>query len=301
MPKQVFIANKPCLRKAKNQLEKHQMGFDGEHIAETVLRKLGYKGVTLTRHKHHFDVLTAREAWEVKTVGKGSKFHQMSVKARQKLGKLAWAKRNRKSAKSMLIVVNDTAEVFVKGGLGKFRTGGMKKVAIYKDWRRDVGHGRIERLMEGKPTLKWKPMMTKNEAELWAIESKHKENFFHGTDKATKIRKEGFKETFIGSNTGNKGLFGEGFYISNKEAGSYMYGKDLLKMKIDIRNPKYFKDWADYWDFVKRQGLAELDIRMEIPPKITALLKKQGYDSIYVKDGLETILFNPEQIVIYGD
>jgi len=147
MAKPVILqTNKACLRKAENQLEKHQMGFDGEHIGEVTLRNvLNRKGVKLTSHKHEFDILTSREAWEVKTVGIDSKYHQMSVKAKQKLEKTAWAKKAKKKPQSMLIVVNKSAEVYVRSGLGKFRTGGMKKIKTYKDWRKELGHGRTER------------------------------------------------------------------------------------------------------------------------------------------------------------
>lgn len=164
MPKQVFVKNKACLRKAHNQLEKHQMGFDGEHIGEGVLTALGRKGVKLTRHKHHFDILTAREAWEVKTVGRDA-LHQMSVKAKQKLEKLAWAKAHKLRPKSMMVIINDMAEVYVKDGIGKFRAGGMKKVKVYKHWRKDVGHGRVERLVEGKPIKI--PLDPGKEAKQW--------------------------------------------------------------------------------------------------------------------------------------
>lgn len=146
----VINPSKTCLRKAKNQLEKHQMGFDGEHIGEVALRRLGYKGVRLTSHKSKFDILTSREAWEIKTVGRDALDKKMSVKAKQKVEKLAWAKKNRKRPKSMMVVVNDSAEVYVRDGLGKFRPGGMKKVRTFKDWRKEVGHGRTERLVEGK-------------------------------------------------------------------------------------------------------------------------------------------------------
>ncbi len=164
----VITTNKTCLRKAKNQLEKHQMGFDGEHIGEVVLRRLGYKNVVLTSHKSKFDILTAREAWEIKTVGRDALDKKMSIKAKQKVEKLAWAKKNRKSPKSMMVIVNDSAEVYVRDGLGKFRSGRMKKVATYKDWRKEVGHGRTERLVEGKPRLseaKWIESLSEDERE----------------------------------------------------------------------------------------------------------------------------------------
>jgi len=157
--------NKTCLRKAKNQLEKHQMGFDGEHIGEVVLRRLGYKGVKLTSHKSKFDILTSREAWEIKTVGRDAVDKKMSVKAKQKLEKLAWAKKNGKRPKSMMVIVNDSAEVYIRDGLGKFRAGGMKKVRTFKDWRKEVGHGRTERLVEGKVFV---PAKSIEEAEVWA-------------------------------------------------------------------------------------------------------------------------------------
>ncbi len=135
------------------------MGFDGEHIGQTVLTQvLKRKGVKLTRHKHHFDILTAREAWEVKTVGVDSMYHQMSVKASQKVAKRAWARAHNLKPRSMLIVINDGAKVYVKNGLGKFRSGGMKRVKTYKNWRKELGHGRIERLVEGRPDPRFKWM-----------------------------------------------------------------------------------------------------------------------------------------------
>ena len=110
-----------CVRKAMDQFERHQMGFDGESIGEKVLRDtLKYKGVELTRHKAKFDIVTKSTAWEVKTVGRDSKYKQMNVKPKQKKEKLKWAKEHKKKPKSMLIIVNDTAEVFIKDGIGKF-------------------------------------------------------------------------------------------------------------------------------------------------------------------------------------
>ena len=173
----VITTNKTCLRKAKNQLEKHQMGFDGEHIGEVVLKRLGYKNVMLTSHKSKFDILTAREAWEIKTVGRDALDKKMSIKAKQKVEKLAWAKKNKKSPKSMMVIVNDSAEVYVRDGLGKFRSGGMKKVATYKDWRKEVGHGRTERLVEGKPFIRLPPKAGK-EGDMWVKGiMKESENF----------------------------------------------------------------------------------------------------------------------------
>jgi hypothetical protein len=117
------------------------------------LAKKGYKNPVTTKHKDKFDIITDREAWEVKTVGADAVDHKMSVKAKQKASKIAWAKENKKKPMSMLIIVNDYTEVYTKAGLGKFRPGGMKKVATYKNWREEIGHGRTTRLTKEVPTF----------------------------------------------------------------------------------------------------------------------------------------------------
>ena len=132
-----------CLASSLRQIEKHQMGFNGEHIGQSTLKKMKYKGVKTTRHKDPFDIITGNTAWEVKTLSHEAKHIQMSVKPAQKASKLAWAEANNKRVKSMLVIVNDgKAEIFVKDGLGKFRPGGMKKVRTITDWRNEVGYGR---------------------------------------------------------------------------------------------------------------------------------------------------------------
>ena len=139
-------SEKVCLRKAQTQLEKHQLGFDGENIGLETLKKKGYKKPRGTSHKHHFDLLTDREAWEVKTVSKGAP-QQMWIKHNQKVEKLKWAKENHKQPMSMMVIVDGEAEVRVKKGLGMFRPKAMKRIAKYKNWREEIGHGRAERLV----------------------------------------------------------------------------------------------------------------------------------------------------------
>lgn len=160
-----------CLGKARNNLERHQMGFDGEHIGERTLKRLGYKGVKLTTHKAPFDLVTKSTAWEVKTVSAGSKVLQMNIKRNQKAKKLGWATTNNKKPKSMLVVVNDSASVYIKDGLGKFRPGGMKRVASSRDWRKEFGHGRTDRsIVKEKriPRAKFVPATTIEDAREFA-------------------------------------------------------------------------------------------------------------------------------------
>lgn len=137
--------HKKCLTKAENQFERHQAGFDGEHIGHNTLRRMGYKDSATTNHRASMDIVTGKTAWEVKTFHYGAKHIQMGISAEQKAVKLAWCKANKKKAKSMLVLINDKSEVFIKDGLGKFRPGNMRKVRTIKNWREEVGHGRRER------------------------------------------------------------------------------------------------------------------------------------------------------------
>jgi len=129
------------LTRSEQQKKWHQTGFNGQKIANHVLKdKLGYKNVSYMKHKDPVDVVTENTAWEVKTFDKRFAHHiQMGVKPKQKERKMKWAKDNKKKLKSILILVNTTAEIFVKDGVGKFRPGGMKKIASFKNWKKEIG------------------------------------------------------------------------------------------------------------------------------------------------------------------
>ena len=126
------MANERCLRVSADNLERHQMGFEGEAIGLNLLKTdLKRKGVKGTRHKHPFDVITDKEAWEIKTCGADAKDIKMTVKGVQKEKKLAWAKENNKEPKSMLIIINDKVDVYTRDGVGGYRPSTMTKVGSY--------------------------------------------------------------------------------------------------------------------------------------------------------------------------
>lgn len=158
-------ASPSCLRHAKNNLERHQLGFDGEHIGSQVLKGMGYKGIRTTRHKSAVDIITSKTVWEVKAVSNGAKDWKMTVKTHQQAKKIALAKKLGKDLKSMLIVMNDMAEVYIRNGVGGFRHTTMKKVKAVKDWRKTYGHGASHRLIEketvarkGRAVLEYKEL-----------------------------------------------------------------------------------------------------------------------------------------------
>ena len=148
-------ASPHCLRRANDNLERHQLGFDGEHVASKVLKEMGYKNIRTTSHKAVIDITTSRTVWEIKAVGNGAKDWKMTVKTHQRLKKMALAKKTKKDLKSMLLVMNDKAEVYIRNGVGGFRHTTMKKVKDIKDWRKTYGHGASHRLLE-KSKVKWK-------------------------------------------------------------------------------------------------------------------------------------------------
>lgn len=140
-----------CLDYSLRNLENHQVGFDGEHIAHNTLNKMGYKNPQVTRHRDPMDIITSKTAWEVKTLRYGGKAPaRMFIKPNQKKAKLAWCKANGKNPKSMLIMINEVCEVFIRDGLGSFSPGSMKRVRFVKNWKEQIGHGRTERFYKPK-------------------------------------------------------------------------------------------------------------------------------------------------------
>ena len=172
----------PCMEAVKRSLRNHQIGFNGEHIARQTLLKKGYKNVDYTRHKAAMDLTTSRLAYEVKTFRYTTKNKQMGVSATQKAKKLLWSKTNNKKPKSIIVLIDGKAEVFIKDGIGKFRVGSMQKIGEYKDWKKEIG--------EAKRTPKYrkkiKPKVKKVEfTEIkfgYGEGEKHFEQFLKGRD-----------------------------------------------------------------------------------------------------------------------
>ena len=154
----------------------------------------------------------------------------------------------------------------------------------------------------------WSPTMTSKQASEWAKDSVDKRSFYHSTrtKQAQGIEKEGFARSQIGSTTGNKGMFGEGFYLSKDMQYTKTYGDATLKMKINVKNPRHFKDADEFTEFLKKHKIRE-DLWDPVwlqggketgAGKITDILKKEGYDAVMFRGGVETVIFDPRQIVV---
>jgi hypothetical protein len=133
MAKKPYGSGEACLRKiANDNLARHQLGFRGEAIGKDVIKKeLGEKGVRTTRHKAKFDVVSDDTAWEVKAVSADAKDIKMTVKTPQQKAKNKWARENGKKPKSMLIVVNDMIDVYVRDGVGGYRPSTMEHIGKF--------------------------------------------------------------------------------------------------------------------------------------------------------------------------
>lgn len=90
---------------------------------------------------------------------------------------------------------------------------------------------------------------------------------YHGTDADFTI----FDISKSGSNTGNTGFYGRGFYFSDKESTASAYGESLIPVYLDIKNPFYadrveelYADIIPLTDFGYPEGYTLADYQREI-------------------------------------
>ena len=152
----------------------------------------------------------------------------------------------------------------------------------FGDWENDPKHSSKMIGMSGRPKV-----------------------FYHGTDKDFSI----FSQDKIGSNTGELGWYGKGFYFASDYLQAGHYGKNILEVYLNIRNPFYI-DAEHLMKYRDELGLTEEELRNSDPArflknnrlsmKLSNLLEKDGYDGIvYSEDGVsfnEVIAFHPNQI-----
>jgi len=106
-----------------------------------------------------------------------------------------------------------------------------------KDFADAKGNQYLLTELRGIPEItKWKPSMTKAEADVWGKNSVVNETMYHSTSKevAEKIRNEGFKLSHLGENMNNGGVMGAGHYTAGEEMLSKAYGEEILKTRVNV-------------------------------------------------------------------
>lgn len=146
---------------------------------------------------------------------------------------------------------------------------------------------------------------------------------YHGTNNDFTI----FENEFIGKNTNNEGIFGKGFYFTEKKSLADNYNRKdgklakdgsgkTMELYLDMKNPFYWNDietkekmeafieetgmpkYVVRWNNTLKNQMAPItDIKAE--RKFSEILQKNGYDGVIYKydDAVgEYVVFNSNQI-----
>lgn len=154
-------------------------------------------------------------------------------------------------------------------------------------------------------TSEWKPVMSRAEAAAFAANSAIQEPLYHGAfqpEAAGQIRQEGFDAEEIGSTTGNRGAFGEGFYFTGDRSYATGYAgyrdESILETRVNVENPV---DWQELDTLRKDRDISWSS------ENLAELAKSEGYDAIVFNgnDGSftnsEVVVFDPQDIVVVDD
>ena len=149
--------------------------------------------------------------------------------------------------------------------------------------------------------MKWKPLMSKSEAEEYTIDSYYRgQDFYHGTsaENADGITTTGAKWGFNSENS-----YGDGFYMSPDKMTAVDYAKDskdpvVLSAKVVSKKPKIFHNGTDFYEFLAQYEIPPDENDAGFSAKILIL---DGYDAIEIR-GIQTlvIILNPQQIAVFN-
>ncbi len=148
------------------------------------------------------------------------------------------------------------------------------------------------------------------------IDSKVKERLYHGTNK--NIRK--FSRKLIGTQSGNRGFFGRGYYLSGdpEVANSYAdtAGGNVMPLHVSLENPLFIEDKLSREAAHALNHALETDAFMpgmqkehvrgglsmtmvdnpDVADMMTDKLMSRGYDGVVYGNNREVVAFHPHQI-----
>jgi hypothetical protein len=142
--------------------------------------------------------------------------------------------------------------------------------------------------------------MSKAEAAEYTRDSYYQgQDLYHGTDKSASdiISSEGARIESESVNT-----YGEGFYLafSKDIAKEYASEKDtpfILTVRVNVKNPRKFRDSIDFEGFLLENNIPADDLQSREASKF---LISQGFDAVEVGgDRILVIIFNRTQIAVF--
>jgi hypothetical protein len=171
----------------------------------------------------------------------------------------------------------------------------------------------------GGGAVQHKPLMTELEAAEYVKDSAWKDRtFFHGTSQigADAITGQGID---VAKNT--SAFYGQGFYMGGTSAqndglsiasgyASERPDSQVLEMKVRAKKPLEVTE-DEFHGLIKQEiaagNIPKLRVDMEsgsvnadYMQGVTAHLKSQGYDALYIKNLDYAIAFDPQQVAVYS-
>ncbi len=142
-------------------------------------------------------------------------------------------------------------------------------------------------------------------------------DLYHGTSKdaAESIKQEGFRLSHLGENTTLAGVYGAGIYFTTKPEYARFYGKSVLTVRVNVKNPAYADDMVRVILGVKKKtgkdyamGAVKDYSKSYGAEQLTEYLKDAGFDCLIsvpkqfgIKNAPEIVIFDPKDILIVDE
>jgi hypothetical protein len=148
--------------------------------------------------------------------------------------------------------------------------------------------------------IDWKPLMTESEAEAYTKDSYYAgQNFYHGT---SRLAANGIITIGILLAADRVNSYGEGFYFAFNRSNAVKYAvtnvnSTILTARVDIKNPKKFKDSIEFDDFLDYHQIPFDDFQSKV---VTKILIEEGYDAIEIGgDWILVIIIDRTQVAVF--
>lgn len=174
----------------------------------------------------------------------------------------------------------------------------IERVKVTRKGKTFYRKQRVGRKEKDEEKIKWKPIMSLEESEIWSKDSKIKGIMYHGTSKESEdaIKKEGFDIGIASKRSGDFGVLGQGIYMTPDRSLANFYAPNvsILKLRINVKNPLSGDKFAK---IAKEKNYIDMLVKDPIkgPAKMAQEIIDMGYDGIIDR---HIVIFDPEDVVI---